>query len=176
MTTIKNIASMMLLICAAGCSRLDETGISPQTAVKTDIQDKIILRSARAEQDKLIVFVGEKLAESIEESEAPLSDGIFGEVGALHIRRVFPPVGRTEERARQYGLHRWYEVSLPDSVGADNAAQALAGSPEIVRVQFCTQVKKASDGVVFPYSGPRSALSAAADAPFNDPSLADQWH
>ena len=74
MTTIKNIASMMLLICAAGCSRLDETGLSPQTAVKTGIQDKIILRSARAEQDKLIVFVGEKLAGSIEESEAPLSD------------------------------------------------------------------------------------------------------
>ncbi len=104
---------MMLLICAAGCSRLDKTGLSPQTAVKTGIQDKIILRSARAEQDKLIVFVGEKLAESIEESEAPLSDGIFGEVGALHVRRVFPPVERTEERARQYGLHRWYEVSLP---------------------------------------------------------------
>ncbi len=167
---------MMLLICAAGCSRLDETGLSPQTAVKTGIQDKIILRSARAEQDKLIVFVGEKLAESIEESEAPLSDGIFGEVGALHVRRVFPPVERTEERARQYGLHRWYEVSLPDSIGADNAAQALAGSPEIVRVQFCTQVKKASDGVVFPYQGPRPALSAAVEAPFNDPSLADQWH
>lgn len=174
--TTKAIASAMLALAAAGCSVISDPGALSDGHSGYTAEQKIICRSAQAAPGRLVIYVSNKMAESLEDRTEDFPGSIFSEIGATQVHRVFPAVEKTEKRTREYGLHRWYEVELPENANLENTATLLASSSDIVKVQFCTPVKKASDGIVYPYSGPRATPSATGTAPFNDPSLGDQWH
>lgn len=173
--TIKTIICAMLLVIAAGCVRIADSGLTPEGPDVAAAEAKIILRNPEAESGRLVVYVSAEMAESLENSSSGMAAETFAAVSAISAERVFPAVKQHEERTRRCGLHRWYEISFPDSVSLERAAMSLAVSPSIEKVQFCTPVTKASDGIIRPYTGP-AAPQTRAGARFNDPALADQWH
>jgi len=91
--------------------------------------------------------------------------------------RVCPVVPGTEDRAKSYGLDRWYEVVFAESFSVTEAAKALCDVADVQYVEYNTRMYKASDCVVKPYDGPIAATKGGANwSPFNDPSVGDQWH
>lgn len=175
--TMKAIASAMLAVLTAGCTGISDSETLSGGYTGPAVEAKIICRSAQAAPGKLVIYVSDAMAESIEGRTEDFHESIFSKINATNIQRVFPAVESAERRTREYGLHRWYEVEFPEDTDLDNAAMSLAASSDIVKVQFCTPVKKASDGVIYPYTGPRASLAASSGtARFNDPALGDQWH
>lgn len=173
----KFIVPAAFLFCAVGCARLSDDAVCPEGDKSSVASSKIICRSSQAGNGRLVIYVSEAMADSLGSRSADLPGKVFGEIGATLVRRVFPPVERTEKRTREYGMHRWYEVEFPESADVDDVALSLAKSPDIVKVQYCVPMKKASDGIVMPYSGPAGPMvSAAGNVSFNDPMLASQWH
>lgn len=175
--TMKAIASAMLAALTAGCTGISDSETTSGGYTEPAAETKIICRSTQAAPGKLVIYVSDAMAESIEGRAEDFHESIFSKINATNIQRVFPAVESAERRTREYGLHRWYEVEFPEDTDLDNAAISLAASSDIVKVQFCTPVKKASDGVIYPYTGPRASLAASSGtARFNDPALGDQWH
>lgn len=144
---------------------------------------KAINSSEYAESGTLLLFLEEKEADIVsanrEEGMTGIADidAIMSEVGASEFRRVFPDVPGKIEKARQYDLHRWFEVSFPSDADLHEVASKFASVAEVRHIQFNTKIVKASDCVSYPYEfGTDLTKAASGNAPFNDPALKDQWH
>ena len=92
---------------------------------------------------------------------------------ATRMERVFRPAGRFEARHREWGLDRWYQVSLGATSDAEAAARAYLSQAAIESAS--PVYEKTLHGR--PTFAPPSR-AAAAMAPFipDDPRYGDQWH
>ncbi|WP_421879588.1 S8 family serine peptidase [Marinoscillum sp.] len=97
------------------------------------------------------------------------------------LRRVFRNGGKFENKHKQYGLHRWYEVSMDRSVSVLDAVAAFGGVEGIEHSEAV--LKKVIVGSNEPNYGPQPIIPeeyshTAASLPGvpDDPFLSDQWH
>lgn len=151
---------------------------------------KLVFTSENAEKGELLVYFDEDAIAQIEtavsRSENTRSgiesfDAVLERVGVKSMKRLFPVDVRHEERKREAGLHRWYEVEFEEDTDLDAAALAMAEVAEVQKVEFNQKLKSVHDGKFIPLSEDMidaSALStrAAVTYPFNDPRLPEQWH
>lgn len=144
---------------------------------------KAINSSEYAESGSLLLFLEEKDAELVASYADEGTTGIvsldvaLSEVGASGFRRLFPDVPGKTEKAREYGMHRWFEVTFPSDIDVREVAGKFSSVAEVSRIQFNTMMVKASDCVASPYEIRNVGVSAAGGTlPFNDPALKDQWH
>lgn len=77
-------------------------------------------------------------------------DEILQAVEGYQIERVFPIDPRSEEKAREAGLHLWYVVRFSENHPVDEVAADLAGLGEVSRVSFNRSLKRASDKKAMP--------------------------
>ena len=63
-------------------------------------------------------------------------DEILGLVEGYEIERVFPVDVRTEDKAREEGLHLWYVVRFSEDYPVEKVATDLAKLGEVDRVEF----------------------------------------
>lgn len=170
-----SLNSLIILIATAGCSTFvpEETD---RVLLDRVADSKIIGRGGLTDAGKIIVNVDDEAASELERGDMSFLEELEGNLGAVSVRRVFPPVPRTEEKARRYGLHKWYVLELEDGTDVEAAAGLLAGLGQVNKVQFCTVMHKASDGVSHPYihAGTKSFTPVAEV--MNDPYGGDQWH
>ena len=104
-------------------------------------------------------------------------DEILDLVEGYKIERVFPIDARTEEKARQEGLHLWYVVSFSDEFSVTEVAENLARLGEVSRVEYNRTLKRASEEKPIPLTPEMlEELAPRPDAAFNDPLLTEQWH
>ena len=84
--------------------------------------------------------------------------------------------GISNETAIRHGLHKWYELSFDDSISPETAAGLVAGHDEVEAVQYNSILKPVHSEVSAKYvDSPVTRATAAADLPFNDIRLKDQW-
>ena len=105
---------------------------------------------------------------------------ISGDIEAIQAKKefrslTFEPVfcNATSAAAKRHNLHLWYKVSFDESMSAKQAAEILAGAPEIHKVQYDYTIEQV-EAQMYPYEG---AMTKAMGAPtqFNDPFFPEQW-
>ena len=85
---------------------------------------------------------------------------------ATNMRRVFPDVGEYEDKHRQYGLHLWYEVIIPEN---ENPEVVATGYGEDENVQIAEPRLR-----IRSFAMPASPLPL--DELSNDPEFSKQWN
>lgn len=105
-------------------------------------------------------------------------DEILDLVEGYQIERVFPVDVRTEEKARQEGLHLWYVVRFSEEHSVEKVASDLAKLGEVSRVEFNRTLKRASQTKAVPLTEAsfKAMRSSAKPLKYNDPHLGLQWH
>ena len=105
-------------------------------------------------------------------------DEILELVDGYQIERVFPVDVRSEEKARQEGLHLWYVVRFSEDHSVEKVAADLSKLGEVSRVEYNRTLKRASDSKAVPLTMDKinELAGRTASAAFNDPLLPDQWH
>ena len=105
-------------------------------------------------------------------------DEILDLVEGYQIERVFPVDVRTEEKARQEGLHLWYVVRFSEEHSVEKVASDLAKLGEVSRVEFNRTLKRASQTKAVPLTEAsfKAMRSSAKPLQYNDPHLGLQWH
>lgn len=124
--------------------------------------------------DKAQVVCSAGTAGRITRSGISSVDEVLGILGVYELERVFPEDRRSEERAREAGLHLWYTVRFDESTDLDRAAADMAKLGEVAKIEFDHEIRRNYAGKAVP----ASVYSAAAltQQPFNDPHLPGQWH
>ena len=101
-------------------------------------------------------------------------DEILDLVEGYQIERVFPIDIRTEEKARQEGLHLWYVVRFNDDYSVTEVAENLARLGEVSRVEYNRTLKRASEEKPIPLTPEKlRELTQNGD---EDPLFAEQWN
>lgn len=97
--------------------------------------------------------------------------------GIASVSPLFPscPQGREELRA-QFGLDRWYEVTLADGADINFAVTECAKMSEIKIVEYSCMFEKCDEGDFVPASAEDQTKASDDTHTFNDPLLPDQWH
>lgn len=105
-------------------------------------------------------------------------DEILDLVDGYHIERVFPIDPRSEDKARNEGLHLWYLVRFSDAHPVEKVAADLSQLGEVSRVEGNRILKRASDRKAVPLTPEMLSRLAPQSSPvsFNDPLLSDQWN
>ena len=109
-------------------------------------------------------------------SGIPSTDEVLNILGAYRIERVFPVDPRTEERAREAGLHLWYKVSFDKSIDVAEAYTQLAKLGEVSKTQCNRRIYRMDSGrPVFVKSADEAVATNSDESVFNDPDLNLQW-
>lgn len=104
-------------------------------------------------------------------------DEILDLVDGYEIERVFPVDLRTEDEAREAGLHLWYVVRFSEEHSVEKVAADLAKLGEVSRVEFNRTLKRASDRKAIPLTTEMlSQMTASTRAASNDPLYGLQWY
>lgn len=109
-------------------------------------------------------------------SGIPSTDEVLEILGAYRIERVFSVDPRTEERAREAGLHLWYKVSFDKSTDVAEAYNRLSKLGEVSKAQCNRRIYRMDSGRPVSVKSAAEAVATKADgAVFNDSLLALQW-
>ena len=105
-------------------------------------------------------------------------DEILDLVEGYQIERVFPVDVRSEEKARNEGLHLWYIVRFSDKHSVAKVAADLSRLGEVSRVEYNRTLKRATEKTAVPLTKEmvQQLVPAAASSKFDDPLLSDQWN
>ena len=103
-------------------------------------------------------------------------DQVLALVDGYEIERVFPVDPRTEEEAREAGLHLWYVVRFSEEVSVDKVAADLAQLGEVNRVAFNRTLKRASTQKAKPLTPELVRQLTATKATAQDPLYGFQWN
>ena len=104
-------------------------------------------------------------------------DEILDLVDGYQIERVFPADVRSEDKAREEGLHLWYVVRFSEKHSVEKVAADLAKLGEVSRVEYNRTLKRASTKQASPVSAEQLAsLAAKANAKFDDSYFGFQWN
>ena len=102
-------------------------------------------------------------------------DQILDMVNGYKIERVFPIDKRTEEKARQEGLHLWYRVRFAEEFPVNEVAEKLSALGEVSLVSYNRTIKRKGTKATPLTVEQLNAVTSGVDG-FNDPLLKYQWH
>lgn len=155
-----------LLVVAAACVRTNPEEAVEEMSV-TNYETKVVQLS---DQYNPSVF---RVKFTSVPSEEALSAFLEHE-GVAAVEPLF--VSREDRKAleQQFGLDRWYEVSLEGGTDVNELVRFAAGLSSVSLAEYQCYPQKASDGIAYPVS--ESVATKAASGVFNDPMLQDQWH
>ena len=103
-------------------------------------------------------------------------DEILSLVEGYEIERVFPVDVRTEDKAREAGLHLWYIVRFSEEASVEKVAADLAKLGEVNRVAYNRTLKRATTQKAKPLNAELVRQLAATKANAGDPLYAFQWN
>lgn len=103
-------------------------------------------------------------------------DDVLDAVAGYRIERVFPVDPRTEDKAREEGLHLWYVVSFSKEHSVEDVAARLSGLGEVSRIEYNRVLKRENDKPVPLTPEMISEMAAGSSQVFDDPYLPEQWN
>lgn len=177
------LASVLL----AGFTACSVDGL--QTSVDTD-ESKLPQMSPDVVEGQLLVRFDARVSEILDKAGLTKSgparpmkrsgvlsvDEILSLVDGYHIERVFPVDVRSEDKAREEGLHLWYVVKFGKEHSVEKVAEDLSKLGEVSRVEYNRTLKRSDDKPVPLTMDKLRKMTPKASAAFNDPLLGDQWH
>ena len=163
--------SAAMLVTLAGCVDENRIGKGSQTETAGSVMDKIINTPEESVPGELLVCLSADAALKAEKGEALEMLDSGNELDIKDFSPVFHVTDNNRKYLRKYNLDRWYRIRF-DGTGTDVAAAALAEFGEVSKIQYNTMAACGSDAKASPAEGG----AAAADLPFNDEKLKDQWH
>lgn len=89
------------------------------------------------------------------------------------LEKVFPSMPGKEELERQFGLDRWYEVSVPDGKSVERMVEKAVSFDKVAIAEYSALPEKNMDETFY---SSMLQTKATMDYPFNDPQLPDQWN
>lgn len=114
-------------------------------------------------------------------SGIPSTDEVLSILKAYEFERVFPVDKRTEDKAREAGLHLWYIVRFDKSTDLKEAVERISKLGEVSKVQCNRKLKRVTNNQKRPMfhqavgkAGATRAMMANGSV-FNDPYLPLQW-
>ena len=156
---------------------VDQVG---STSTEAAVMRKFVNTPEKAVQCELIIYVDDATASQLETSEAATRSGVTAldavavEIGAEQLKPVFN-LKVNAERKRELGMHRWYTMTFSEEANLEAAAKALASLDVVERVQFSTRIEIPKTEAV-EVDPAMFAATRAAEMPFDDPMLNQQWH
>ena len=103
-------------------------------------------------------------------------DEVLSLVEGYQIERVFPVDARTEDKAREAGLHLWYVVRFSEDASVEQVAANLSKLGEVSRVAFNRTLKRASAQKAKPLTPELVRQLTAARSGAQDPLYGFQWN
>ena len=167
------VVAAAMLPAILSCTGRDLIADTQQETVVTD--DGICLKLSSLQQGKMRIYVSEEQAQQLESDP----DSFIREnpdLAITGIRRTFPYEEEFEERTRECGLHRWYDVDFNTEVPLTKAGSGLRGTKGICTVEYRPRIKRHAWSDASWKHGGRPSTKAGNGLPFNDPYLEDQWH
>ena len=95
--------------------------------------------------------------------------------GVLSVEPYFVSVKGKEELEHQFGLDRWYEVTLEEGMDLEVAIRSLAAMDQVALAEYNHIPQKEYSGEVIP-AQEYFTTKGTVTGKFNDPMLIDQWH
>ncbi len=174
---LHTLLAAALLMAAGSCTKEAAEGQLQEALVTAD--DGTAIRESALQPDRMRIFVSEETAREIEADPTAYAQCHAAE-GIVSIERTFPDAGEFEARSRRYGLHRWYDVCLAESLPLTKAGSSLKEISGIEKAEFIPRLCRPKYQDV----GWRAATDASFGATpaaaggfvFNDPYLNRQWH
>lgn len=146
------------------CQVKEPAEVSP--ADSADIATKVVQLGDQWEEDSFLVKF--RSVPSDGELEVYCRDGV------LALKPVFTSFSGKEALEREFGLDRWYSVSLEEGTNLHKAIRRFAALETVSQAQYACLAVKASDEVAYPAF--ETETKAAMGGQFNDPMLGDQWN
>lgn len=94
--------------------------------------------------------------------------------GIAAVEPLFVSRKDRKELEHQFGLDRWYMVTLQEGANVHEQVRNAANMASVALAEYLCYPQKASDGIAYPAQeivGTKGTVSK-----FNDPMLQDQWH
>lgn len=181
-----------ILLTAALASGLAACSVEEPVTFEAETQHKVSQISEGAVAGELLVRFDARVSDILDKAgvtksgpSAPASrsgilsvDEILDLVDGYRIERVFPIDMRSEEKARQEGLHLWYVVRFSEEHSVEKVAADFARLGEVSRVEFNRTLKRANENKAVPLTEAslRQLAASARKSSFNDPHAGLQWH
>ena len=180
---IKLFGALSLIVALASCSVEEPVAgvadVKPAVAPLTDdvVPGELLVRfDARVSQVLEEAGVVTKSGQTDLSRSGVLSvDQILDMVKGYQIERVFPVDKRTEDTARQEGLHLWYRVRFSEEFPVNEVAEKLSALGEVSLVSYNRTIKRKSAKATPLTVQQLNAVTSGVDG-FNDPLLKYQWH
>ena len=156
---MKRYLPLILLVCLAACQRENLTEEKTPSAETKVIQ----LGDDYSTNSFLVKF-----------NKVPSQEQLSAYSGFRSIQPLFKSFPGKEDLERQFGLDRWYEVTLQEGQNVHKALREMASFAEVATVEYNSIAKKTYEGEV--YAVDEIPSTKATSAQFNDPMFPDQWH
>ena len=173
------IASLFAVACS---DEINVKGVEPdgkQEMTADYVKGEVLVKFVPEMTDILDKAFATRAAGSMAtRSGIPSTDEVLEILNAYKFERIFPVDPRTEERAREAGMHLWYKVCFDENVDMAVAMEHLSKLGEISKMQCNRRIYRADNGrrPVFVKAAGEGGASAASDEySFNDPDIALQW-
>ena len=174
--------ALMALMVLAACSENEPVAGVPAVEEKLPlISDDVISGELLVRFDARVSEILERngrtksgVAGSMTRSGVLSVDEILDLVEGYEIERVFPVDRRTEDKAREAGLHLWYVVRFSEDHSVSQVAADLAKLGEVSRVDFNRRLKRATAKQAVPLTAEMLAELAETDS--QDPLYPFQWY
>lgn len=173
------IASLFAVACS---DEINVKGVEPdgkQEITADYVEGEVLVKFVPEMTDILDKAFATRAAGSMAtRSGIPSTDEVLEILNAYKFERIFPVDPRTEERAREAGMHLWYKVCFDENVDVAVAMEHLSKLGEISKMQCNRRIYRADNGrrPVFVKAAGEGGASAASDEySFNDPDLSLQW-
>lgn len=182
LTVYKYIIAVLVSLVFVGCN-VDEPITGHQQNEAPELSEDTVQGELLIRFDAGVVEILEqagltKSSEPLTRSGILTVDQILELVEGYEIERVFPVNVRTENQAREAGLHLWYVVRFSDEHPVDEVASRLSGLGEVATVQFNHRLKRASWKKAQPLTQEmvsRLTTRSGYPARFDDEHLPLQW-
>lgn len=155
---------LLLAVLATACITKQEY---PAELSSPDPQTKVVkLGDVYSPSSFLVKF---KAVPSASDLAACYGDGV------VSVEPVFKSFKGKEALEHQFGLDRWYEVTLEEGVNLERSILSVAALDQVAVAEYNHIAQKEYTGEVFPATELTDTKGTVSGS-FNDPMLLDQWH
>ena len=161
--------ALLSVLAVVSCSKVQEKdlleeSIAPQRPLETKVVRLSDAYSTTAFQVKFETVPTPEMLSALLEDE-----------GIASVVPLFVSRKDRKELEHQFGLDRWYEITLAEGADVHRQIRNAAGMASVAIAEYECYPQKASDGIAYP-AEEIFATKATVAGSFNDPMLLDQWH
>ena len=158
------LSAALRLVCS--CTEVDE-GVALSLSTGRAETKVVRLSDEVTTESFLVKFVS---VPDQDDLDAILASGVES------VTPLFHHTPGKEELEAQFGLDRWYEVTLGDDVALEAAIYSAASLEQVATVEYNAVATRCSDLNSYPAYEAEPQSKADGDLVFDDPYLSSQWH